>query len=140
MPRMPRLIHPIPVYLRKIDRDQTAVQDENLSEPIGQVRHDQKPTRLVAQIKRERSQRPVASEGGVIEESDGYMTFRTHDLRVARVTIERGDRVVQIGDAPNDSVVDYYFQRSMELGHYPFARGNTLIRWYFEDRQPSRQR
>lgn len=136
----PNLLHPIPVYLRQIDRAQTAVFDERFHEPVGQVRRKKKPIRLSAQIKRGDVDRPVASAGGVLERSDGYLLFRTSDLRDADVTINRGDRIVQIGDPPNDREEDLYITKLQPMGHYPEHAGPTLLRCYFEDRHPSRQR
>lgn len=139
MPR-PRLLHPVPVYIRKIDRDETAVMDHNLHEPVGQVRRPQKPLRLICQHQPNIKDRPAAAPGGAMEESDGYVLFRTQDLRLWKVTVERGDRIVQMGDPPNDYEVDYYITRTKPMGHYPSARGSTLLRCYYEDRHPSRQR
>lgn len=139
MPRV-KLIHPITVYLRKADKDQTAVMDDGLHEPVGQVRRKRKPIRLVAQVNDGRTNDPIASSGGVVENSDGYLLFRTKDLRVARTSVERGDRIVQIGESPNDHAVDYYIVKLKYLGHYPDKKGASLVRAYYEDREPSRHR
>jgi hypothetical protein len=136
----PRLLHPVPILLRQIDRRFTAEYDDNLREPIGQARREKKPVRLVAQMKIGDTDRPQASEGGVLERSDGYALFRTQDLRAADVELDRGDRIVQIGDEPNDREVDYYITKFVWLGHYPSAKGPTLVKAFFEDRHPSRQR
>jgi hypothetical protein len=139
MPRV-RLLHPVAVYLRKSDKEQTAVMDDRLHEPVGQVRRDRKPIKLVAQINDGRTKDPAASSGGVVESSDGYLLFRTKDLRAARVEVERGDRIVQIGDPPNDHEVDYYITKLKYMGHYPDKSGASLVRAYYEDREPSRHR
>lgn len=136
----PRLLHPVPVYLRQIDRTFTAKQDTDIREPIGQARRRKKPTRLVAQIADGETDTVVASEGGTLKRSDGYLLFRTADLRGARVTLQEGDRIVQIGDQPNDREVDLYLTRFKFIGHYPRARGATLVKAFYNDRHPSRQR
>lgn len=136
----PRLLHPIPVYVRKKDTDFTAVYDHNLKEPIGQVRREQKPVKLVAQIQEGLTNRARAELGGVSENSDGYVLFRTSDLRDKRIEIERGDRIVQIGEEPNERETDYYVISLKYMGHYQSAKGATLLRAYYEDRQPSRVR
>ena len=132
--------HPITVFLRKADKEQTAVMDDDLHEPVGQVRRKLKPIKLVAQIADGKAKDPVASSGGVVEESDGYLLFRTKDLRTAKTTVERGDRIVQIGEKPNDREVDYYITKLKYMGHYPGKKGASLVRAYFEDREPSRHR
>lgn len=139
MPRV-RLIHPIPVYLRKSDKQQTAVMDDALHEPVGQVRRKLEPVRLVAQIADGKTEDAMASPGGVTLEGGGYLLFRTRDLRTAKTTVEIGDRVVQIGNAPNDHEVDYYIIRLKYMGHYPDKKGASLVRAYYEDREPSRHR
>lgn len=139
MPRV-KLIHPITVFLRKADKEQTAVMDDDLHEPVGQVRRKLKPIKLVAQIADGKTKDALPSSGGVILESDGYLLFRTKDLRGARTTVEIGDRVVQIGEKPNDHAVDYYITKLKYLGHYPNHKGASLVRAYYEDREPSRHR
>jgi hypothetical protein len=114
--------------------------DDNLNEPIGQVRRDQKPVRLVAQHQPNVDERAGITSGNVVEESDGYLLFLTKDLRAARVTLQRGDRIVQMGDAPNDWETDLYLVRFKRMGHYPGHGGPTLLRAYYADRHPSRQR
>jgi hypothetical protein len=137
---IPRLIHPIPVFLRKADREQTALMDDNLNEPVGQVRREQTPIKLMAQHGNVKDSAAMATEGGVNEKSDGYLLFLTADLNAARVTIERGDRVVQIGDGDVGREVDFYIVKLKYMGHYPRQRGPTLVRAYYEDRHPSRLR
>jgi hypothetical protein len=135
----PNLLHKTPVYIRQIDRSFT-VMDDNLREPIGQVRREKKPIKLIAQVKIGDTDDPDASEGGVTERSAGYLLFRTQDLRAAEVELQRGDRVVQIGDPPNDRETDYYLTKFQWRGHYPEHGGPTLLKAFFADRKPSRQR
>lgn len=136
----PRLLHPVPIFLRQIDRTFTAEYDDNLREPIGQARRKKKPVRLVAQMKIGDTDSPQASAGGIIERSDGYALFRTQDLRDADIVVDRGDVIVQIGDKPNDRETDLYITKMQFMGHYPSAAGPTLVKAFFEDRHPSRQR
>lgn len=136
----PRLLHKTPVYIRQIDRKFTARYDENLKEPIGQVRRPNSPVRLIAQVKIGNTDLPAASPGGVTETSSGYLLFRTQDLRAADIELDRGDQVVQIGDKPNDRAVDYYLLQFEWLGHYAQHGGNTLVKAFFSDRNPSRHK
>ena len=136
----PRLLHPIKVFLRKADKEETAVWDEKLKEPIGQVRRKQKPIKLTAQIGKGSADRSVATEGGTSEKSDGYLLFLTSELKLKKVTIEIGDRVIQIGEGDSEREVDYYLLRLAWRGHYPEHRGHTMLKAFFEDRQSSRVR
>jgi hypothetical protein len=137
---MPRLIHPIPVEIRKADRKFTAAYDDNFREPVGQVRRKQKPIKLRAQLKIKDTDAATATAGGVQEQSNGYLLFLTADLKRAGVTIEIGDRVVKLGEGDNAREVDYYITKFYWRGHYPAAGGPTLLKAFFMDRQPSRQR
>jgi hypothetical protein len=136
----PRLQHPVNIYLRKADKGETAVWDEKLKEPVGQVRRKQKPIKLRAQIGKGSADRAVATEGGTSEKSDGYLLFLTRELKTAKVTIEVDDRIVQIGEGDSAREVDYYVIRLAWRGHYPEHRGHTLLKAFFEDRQSSRVR
>lgn len=136
----PNLIHPIPVFLRQSERELTAVQDDNLHEPVGQVRRPQSPIRLLAQVSWGKDEDQDAVEGGRAGSSDGYLLFRTSDLRSKHVTLAIGDRVTQIGDGNAAQQTDLYFVSFKWMGHYPDQRGASLVRAYFEDRSPSRER
>ena len=136
----PRLLHPIPVKIRKADREQTAVWDENFREPIGQVRRKQRPIELIAQIKNKIEARAVATSGGVTLQSDGYLLFLWRDLINADVTIDNGDRIVEIGDKDSKRDVDYYIFETTGRGHYPQHGGHTMLKAFFQDRAPSNVR
>ena len=135
----PRLIHPIKVYIKKADRTQT-FYDDDLHEPIGQVKRPQKPFAVWAQIKTVDTDDPQPAPGGVLEETRGYILVRTIDLRRNHLTIERGDQIIQIGEEPNARQVDFYITKFQQRGHYPSARGHTLLKCWFADRHPSRQK
>ena len=137
---VPNLLHPIPIKLRKADRTFTAAYDEGFKEPVGQVRRKQKPIKLVAQINENESDAARATEGGVQKEGDGYALFRTRDLTAARVTLEDGDRIVEIGEGDKRREVDFYIFRFRHMGHYQGPGGSTLLRAYYHDRSPSRVR
>jgi hypothetical protein len=136
----PRLLHPVPVWLKKIDRMFTAIMDENFSEPVGQVRKSQSSIKLYAQLKIGATNSFDPSFGGAEEHSVGYMLFRTSDLRGANFELERGDRVVQLGDGDNKREVDYYIVKVEYVGHYSAAKGATMVKAFFSDRQPANQR
>jgi hypothetical protein len=138
MPKV-RLLHPVVVFLRKADRENTALMDDALHEPVGQVRRAQKPIKLRAQIKDGKTEDARPSFGGVVMESDGYLLFLLKDLNRDHIMIEIGDRVVQIGEGANARETDLYVVKLQHLGHYP-GSGPNLLKAFFEDRHPSRQR
>jgi hypothetical protein len=137
---IPNLLHPIPVQLRKSDKEFTAAFDENFREPVGQVRRKQRPIDLRAQIKSTKIDVAVATEGGVQLESDGYLLFLYPDLVKAGVTIEQGDRIIKIGFGDSARDVDYYVIRATPRGHYPEYGGPTMLKAYFQDREAAQHR
>lgn len=136
----PNLLHPIPVYLSRVEKDFTALQDANLHEPIGQVKRPQAPTKLYAQISWGMDKRISQGEGGALLDSDGYLLFRTSDLRDKYITLQIGDRIAQIGEEKAKQNVDLYLIAFKWMGHYPDQQGASLVKAYFEDRSPSRQK
>lgn len=136
---LPNLIHPIPVFLRKAAPSLT-LQDDNLHEPIGQVLRDQAPTRLLAQISWGFDRKQEQEDAGATSSSDGYVLFRTRDLRAANWTLELGDQICQIGEgAAAQKDLGLYVVGLKWMGHYPDQHGASLVRAYFEDRRPSRK-
>jgi len=136
---IPTLIHPIPVYLRKSDKVNTAVMDPILHEPVGQVRRETS-IKLRAQVQWGLDRTQQSSDMTVEASSDGYLLFLTSDLAVAHVTLNIGDRIIKIGEGVVALDVDLYIVSFRWMGHYPDQRGPTLVRSYFADRSPSRQR
>jgi hypothetical protein len=136
---IPTLIHPISVYLRKSDKTNTAVMDSLLHEPVGQVRRETS-IKLRAQVLWGLDHTQQPSDMTVAASSDGYLLFLTADLVAAHVTLNIGDRIIKIGEGAVALDVDLYIVSFRWMGHYPGQRGPTLVRAYFADRSPSRQR
>lgn len=136
----PNLLHPIAVKLRKADKKFTAAWDENAGEAVGEVRRKVQPIDLFAQIGRGDSKDPRSEAGGIEEKSDGYLLFLTRDLQAKHVTIERGDRVIQIGSGKAAREVDFFITKVQWRGHYPEHAGPTLLKAFFADRKPSRSK
>jgi hypothetical protein len=135
---LPHLLHPIRVEIRKKDLEYTAIMDDDLNEPIGQVRRERAPIVLRAQIKIESDKDAVPTEGPIEESERGYVLFLTRELHAAQVTIERGDRIVKIGEGTFARDVNLYITKLQWRGHYPWAGGPTLLKAHFQDRHPSR--
>lgn len=136
----PRLINPVPVFIRKADPDNTAAVNTSLHEPVGQMRRFRDPIKLLAQISYIKMDNPVPTAGGINEISDGYLVFQISRLRKMGIMVDRGDQVTQIGQGRTLMAVDYYITKIQPLGHTSLAKGATLIKAYFADRQPTRQR
>jgi len=135
---LPRLIHPVPVFIRQINRALTP-QDDSARAPKGQALRGPK-VKLRAQVNIGDTDEPKVSNANIRETSEGYLMFLTRDLHAARITIDRGDQIVQIGEGNAAREVDYYITKLQHRGHYPNAKGPTLLKAFFADRHPSRQR
>lgn len=136
----PRLLHRVAVKLRKKDAKFTPIVDHNLREPVGQVRRKQRPLELSAQHAIKREDLAVPAPGGRQLHSDGSLLFLTSELRRARVTLEDGDLIIELGSGDNARTVDFYILRLQYLGHYPEHGGPTMVKAFYEDRQPSRRK
>lgn len=135
---VPNLIHPVPVKIQQIRKD-TTVQDNDFREPVQRSKKDATET-LQAQIAWKGEKILVMSEGGAQEQADGYVLFRSIDLQAKSITLQQNDRIIEIGTGANKKEVDLYIIKLQPIGHYPDRGGSTLVKAFFEDRQPSRQR
>jgi len=135
MSRYPKLLHPVPVQIEQADRGST-IYDDDAREPIGQVAVSAVVT-ISGQVKYGSSkQLGYQSGAGVQENEKGYVLFRQRDLDAASIALEPSDRITKIGTVDHD----VYISRIMPTGHYAEFGGNTLVKAFFEDRQPSKQR
>lgn len=134
MARYPRLLHSVPVQIEQADRSAT-VYDEDAREPVGQVAVSAVVT-INGQVKYGSSkQLDYQSGAGVQENEKGYVLFRQRDLDNASITLRLSDRIVKIGVVDHDA----YISRLEPTAHYAEFGGNTLVKAYFADRQPSKQ-
>jgi hypothetical protein len=132
----PRLLHPVPVTIEQLNRDQLA-QDLGAREAFHGARQIVKRTiEVQAQHKVQGVNAPIITAAGFSEPVAGYILVRTKDLRALGVSLKRGDRIVKVGSGPNAKVMDVYLLLDDSMGHYPSERGATLQRWYYSDRNP----
>ena len=129
MRQYPRLLHPVSVEVKKLDRAGTA-WDSKAREPVGHVVREKKVV-LQAQVLYNRIEQPSADFEGVLRDSKGKLVFRWCDLQAAGVTIARGDKVSKIANRD----VDYFVSYFEDAGHYP-EFGATLLMAWFVDRTP----
>jgi hypothetical protein len=137
----PNLIHPVDVEVEKLSRSTTIV-DDDFREPIQQGDRSLRVT-VPGQPKWLFDDKNIPSKLGSDSEADGYVLFRTQDLRAADggagITIDQGDRFISLGTAPNKRDIDVYVIQVQPAGHYDDQGGPSLIRAFFKDRHPSRQ-
>lgn len=130
---LPRLLHPINITIEQTDEANT-VYDEDTREPV------QQSTRRVTaviqgQVQWGFSNNYTSQPQGAQETSDGYVLFRYRDLEAQGITLKREDRISKMGHLD----VDVYISKLMPMGHYGDQNGATMVRAYFQDRQPSKQ-
>lgn len=129
----PRLLHPVVVVLEQIDRAAT-VYDEDTREPVQQAARKAAislPGQASYGSSKEHSLKPYGPEEG----ESGYVTFLARDLETRSIVLSVGDRITAIGKVEHDA----YIGRLQPMGHYP-EFGNTLVRAYYQDRQPAKVR
>lgn len=131
---LPNLIHPIPIQVSQLDTSGTLYDDE-AREPIQQATHSSVVT-LPGQVKYGSSREASFHLGGIRENERGYVLFRQVDLDAQSVTLKINDRIVKIGQIDQNADIT----RLEPMGHYPDQSGASLIRAYFSDRAPSKQR
>lgn len=129
----PRLLHPVVVVVEQIDKAST-VYDEDTREPVYQAsRHA--AVSLPGQASYGSSKERSYAAYGPSEDESGYITFLMRDLTAQSVRLCIGDRISKIGNVDHDA----YINKLQPMGHYP-EFGATLMRAYFQDRQPVKLR
>ncbi len=134
MSAYPNLLHPVPVIIEQISIPGTSY-DADAREPIQQAARSAAVT-LPGQVKYGASKDQRFESSGPQEGERGYVLFRQRDLEKASVTLAVNDRITKIGRVDQDA----YVTRLEPLGHYGDYGGNTLVKAYFADRQPSKHR
>lgn len=130
----PRLLHPVPIVIEQIDYA-SSLYDQDAREPIQQAARKIEVT-LPGQASYGSSRELSYSQGGRREDERGYVLFRQRDLDARSITLQTNDRIKKIGQ----SVQDGYITRIEPKGHYPGQAGATLVRAWFSDRAPAKQR
>lgn len=135
MSPLPRLIHPIPVTIEPLSRS-TTEYDDDLREPVGETSYGAPITGLEAQNKDIDDDVPKPRGEGVVEVTKGYLLFRQIDIDGVYTPL-RGDRVTRIG---NRTGLDLYVTKMQYRAHYPDQGGHSLVKIWYADRGPTRQR
>lgn len=130
---VPNLIHPVPVTIEQISKG-TTIYDPDSREPIQQASRPVKKT-LSGQVRWQSRLAEGTTRGGTTEGAAGYVLFRQVDLDANSLVLQLEDRFSRLGTIDTD----VYITRLRPVGHYPDQAGHTMIKAFFDDRQPSKQ-
>lgn len=125
---LPNLLNPIDIIIKQVDTV-NAEFDHLAREPINQVERITE-FKIDGQVKFFKAGDPEADQAGVDEKVEGYVLLRTKDLTTLNKTINRGDKIIKMGNL----VVKYYIVKNKPGAQYTDQGGFTLIRQYFVDR------
>lgn len=135
---LPRLIHPLPTEVRSVNRNAT-IQDDGYNEPVQVVEYD--PIFTVPGQWKWLSDKELRTQDiGAVDYSTGYVLFRFVDLRALGKEIKTGDRIVAYGTGAARTPLDVYVTKLRYEGHYPDQHGPALVKAFFNDRAPERQK
>jgi hypothetical protein len=124
--------------VQSVNRDMT-IQDAGYSEPVQLVQYDDVYT-VPGQWKWLSDKELRAQDIGAVEYSTGYVLFRMSDLRALGKRIKTGDRIVAYGSGVARTELDVYVTKLRYEGHYPDQHGPGLVKAFFNDRAPERQK
>jgi len=128
---MPRLIHPIPVTVERLNTAAT-VYDDDASEPVRQANRAVSYN-LQAQVKWTTHDGDTPTQAGLQDVESGYLLFRKVDCDAAGYTPTRRDRITRIGTLTS---MKLYIVGVKPRGHYPDQGGHSLWQCDFRDRAP----
>jgi hypothetical protein len=135
---LPRLIHPVNTIIRQQNKAATPY-DRDTREPIQRVAKSedvQCPGQPKQDVANGGEDAVIYNEDGTTETALGYVLYRTFDLNARGITLKQGDEIVQSGHL----TVSWHIGRLQWLGHYPDQNGPSLVRAWYTDRKPSRNR
>lgn len=133
---LPNLIHPVDVTIERFNASEM-LMDADTRSPIHGARSASGDTVIIeAQIKIDDADMPDHGVGGDRLIQSGYILCRTVDMDNvlgAGQRLKKGDHIIAIGV---NTGLDLYITKNQRMGHYPDQNGASLIRYYFEDRNP----
>lgn len=139
---LPVLQNPISVIIEKIDKSKTNYNNR-LRENVNIIRR-KTPIAIDAQIVWKRSISSASKDGlnfegsqnfglaGISEESIGYFIVRFLDLNKLELVIEKGDKIIKLGQIDTE----YFVLGTRPAAHYVDQRGFALLMIFFKDRNP----
>jgi hypothetical protein len=130
---LPNLIHPVPIEIRQIDKAKTHY-DKDYREPVQRVARKTTQT-LSGQVGWSYEKRVQYTRGGNRFDADGYVLFRYVDLEAKGITLAVNDRFSKVGTLD----VNVYIKHLQPQGHYPQFSGPTLVKAFFQDKDPAKK-
>ncbi len=131
---VPAPIHFVAITVEQIDRAAT-IFDPDAREPI---QHANRKTQTIipGQPHWGSLERLRVEAGGPSSDAQGWVTFRFHDLDALGLSLQINDRFVQMGRLSTE----VYIVRLEPKAPYPDQNGASLLRAWFADRAPSKER
>lgn len=126
---LPRLNHPIPITISVVDETETTF-DEDYREPVQQSERSEFVVQ--GQIKNF-GQEMELDVGGRKVMATGYVLFRYIDLNTVGIVLKYNALITKLGNL--DTHV--YVIGLTPIGHYSDQGGPTMVRAYYNDRQPA---
>lgn len=129
----PNLIHPVRVVIQQLSNAGIVV-DDDYRETLQGGGHSA-PITTRGQIKWGKDEGLELQRRGVSIDADGYVLFRTIDLRSAGITaINLNDRFLSFGNGPNMLSAKVFVVHLEPVAHYGDAGGATMVKAWFKDR------
>lgn len=140
---LPTLLHPTLILIEPLMRSATIV-DVDYREPIQQASRGPR-FYCPGQVAWTSSERLDAQPMGADQQSAGYVLFRLIDVRLTgtaaglgKYRLKQNDRILQMGVGDNAVETDLYITDLRYGGHYADQGGATLVKAFFQDRDPSK--
>lgn len=127
---IPNLLHPVPIDVVSIDSANT-VQDDNHRESVQQS-VTTSTLGVPGQVKWFSEEMEVDAGGRKVK-ATGYVLFRYLDLTARGVTLKFNNRFTKIGN----TICLVFVVGFTPAGHYPDQGGATMVKAFFNDRQPA---
>lgn len=131
---LPNLLHPVPILLQRLDRGAT-VYDHDARTPV-QTSRRLADVSVPGQVKWFSIEELQAAAGGATEQAKGYVVFRYIDLTARAASVAMGDRIQFTGNAAQE----VYVTRLEPFAHYPDQGGPSMVKAWFTDRKPAKER
>ncbi len=131
---LPNLLHRVNCTIEQIDRTGT-LNDDDAREPVQHAERSAAVT-VQGQPKWVSEETLGTSRGGARSDSAGYVLFRYVDLNAAGVDLDINDRITIQGHI----AAEVYVTKVQPIGHYADQNGASLVKAWFADRKPAKQR
>lgn len=131
---LPNLLHITQILVHQIDRAGT-IMDAQAREPV-QSAARLPPVQVPGQVRWLTGDELRVNAAGPTIDANGYVLFRYIDLTIAGITLQENDRI----EAQGHLTEEVYITRLMPCGHYADQNGATMVKAFFKDRKPAKQR